>query len=187
MAATCPGTTAVSGQSHSGTPGTRQAWSVPAAALRERRRPPRAAHPARAERGHDLLDTRPLGTARRHDYDGPTGLDRGDRPVHQVSRRVRLGDESRQFTDLQRDLEPRAVIDPARDHRQPDSVPVLLERRQAVELEVDLRRECLRHAGELLSRRRVVAQLRENERARTERVDIGLGRGYRVLVPGLER
>src|SRR5581483_364277 len=141
---------------------------------------------ALAQRHQQILHRGPRGPRRRDDDDRPPRADRCDRAVHQVGRRVRLDDEPRALADLQRDLERRAVVHPAADDGRTDRLRVLVERRRLGERELDLGAHPLRHQVELGLRGRPVAR-REEERDRTERVQVRLRRGDGLLGAGLER
>ena len=73
---------------------------------------PRSARPR--DRGLHALERRARGRDRDH---RPAGADRRDGAVHQVGGRPRLEEQAGELADLQRDLERRAVVDPARDDR----------------------------------------------------------------------
>src|SRR3954471_15500612 len=115
IAATCPGTTVVSGLSHSGTvrasgSATSAAASTPAASLVAD-----DGCSALAELREGVADARQRGAARGDDEHGPTGEEGGDRPVQQVRRGERLVRDAGQLADLECDLERSAEIEAARD------------------------------------------------------------------------
>ena len=179
-----PGSQSSAGSATRGRP--RQAASVPRRGRARRRgrrsqstRAPRSARPAIAV--SMLSSAGPDGRDRDH---GPPGRDRRDGAVHQVGGGVRLEEETRELTDLQRDLERGAVVDAARDDR------AALDGGAARRAQPHPRTtgRAGRRSGPASARAPTDASASrvddgEEERDRTERVQVRLRRRDRQLVP----
>ena len=92
--------------------------------------------------------------------------------MHQVGCRVRLEEQARELADLERDLEARAVVDPARDDR---SAFEPAERVDGASATARSARRAARARARARARPRA-GRRREQQRDRAERVDVGLRR-----------
>ncbi len=185
-AASWPGTTATSGLSHSGHTGDERQRDL---AVCEHTGHigdddhPRAAARDVCDGNLHRLESRPGRGEREH---RPAGPDRRHRPVHQVGRGVRLEQQPGQLANLQRDLERGAVVDPAGDHGAAVDGPKCVEGGDVAPRALDLRLDLLGGPAQLLERLCISGGRREDQRDRTERVDVRLGRGNRLLLARFE-
>ncbi len=180
-----PGTTATSGDSHSGTPAGR------------RRPDARAREDARVVGDRDELRAGARRACRmsaarsgehaprgRHDQRREAAVDHRDRPVQQVGGRVGLGDQVARLLHLERDLERGRVVEAAPDHHEVLGVAVagdlLVERCVRLERRRDEPGHAARARPSAARRLERGAQHRE----RAERRGVGLGRRDRALGAG---